>query len=68
MDNKTLIQELIKEGLIKESLAKKTVEVLKNPKIGSKLSQAAFNLVAQNYSWQKISDTLDKVYREVGKS
>ena len=51
-----------------ESLAKKTVEVLKNPKIGSKLSQAAFNLVAQNYSWQKISDTLDKVYREVGKS
>ena len=50
-----------------ESLAQKTVVVLKNPKVGSKLSEAAFNLVAKNYSWQKISNTLDKVYREVGK-
>ncbi len=60
-----------KEAYVAESaqeLAQKTVTVLKNPQIGSKLSEAAYHLVANSYSWKKISDRLDKVYREVGEA
>lgn len=49
-----------------EDLAASTVHILKNKKEGEKLAQNAYKLVAQDYSWVKISANLDKVYREVG--
>ena len=49
-----------------QKLAAKTVEILKNPKIGQRLSNAAYTLVSQKYNWQIISNKLDKLYQEVG--
>jgi len=49
-----------------EGLAKKTLEVLKNPQIGKKLAENAYRLVARDYNWPKISGKLDEVYRKVG--
>ncbi len=47
-------------------LAAKTLEVLNNPKTGQKLAEAAYLLVANRYNWEKISQELDRVYKEVG--
>jgi len=58
-----------KEAFITESaddLADKTVEILENPQVGQKLADAAYQLVSKQYSWEKISDKLDRVYKEVG--
>jgi len=58
-----------REAFIAETandLAIKTLEVLKNPKLGQKLADAAYGLVNRQYSWAKISDELDRVYQEVG--
>lgn len=49
-----------------QSLAKKTVQILKNPQIGQVLAQAAYKLVKKKYNWQIISAKLDKLYQEVG--
>jgi len=49
-----------------DDLAEKTLEVLKNPKVGQNLADAAYQLVSRKYSWEKISDKLDRVYKEVG--
>lgn len=50
----------------KEGLANQTVKVLKNPALGQKLAAAAYDLVARQYNWQRISEKLDRVYQEVG--
>lgn len=58
-----------REVLIAETereLAKKTVEILKNPKKGSKLAEWAKLLVEKEYNWKKISTQLDKIYQELG--
>ena len=58
-----------KEAYVVESaqdLALKTVEVLKNPKVGVKLADAAYKLVKSRYNWESISEELDRVYKEVG--
>jgi glycosyltransferase involved in cell wall biosynthesis len=58
-------------ALISESaqgLADKTISVLKNPQLGRKLAGAAYQLVAKDYNWQKISEKLDRVYREVARN
>lgn len=47
-------------------LAQKTVYLLKNKKVSQKLAANAYDLVSSDYNWKKISDVLDKVYREVG--
>lgn len=57
------------EALVAESsqnLASETIKVLTNPKLGEKLAQAAYTLVARQYNWKKISLELDRVYQEVG--
>lgn len=51
-----------------EDLAFQTIRVLQNPELGQKLADAAYELVAREYSWGKISDKLDRVYKEVGGS
>lgn len=49
-----------------DSLAQKTVEILKKPTLGEKLAQFAYLLVAKDYNWKKISEDLDRIYKEVG--
>ncbi len=51
-----------------QELARKTVYILKNAKLRERLADEAFNLVSKDYNWKKISESLDKVYREVGVS
>lgn len=51
-----------------QDLAEKTVYLLKNPKISASIAENAYTLVATDYNWKKISNILDKVYREVGAS
>ncbi|MEK7581077.1 MAG: glycosyltransferase family 4 protein [Patescibacteria group bacterium] len=58
-----------KHALIGESakdLAEKTIRLLKNHEESKTLAQNAYELVATDYNWKKISNSLDKVYREVG--
>lgn len=58
------------EAYIAESpndLAQKTIRILKDPKLGEKLADAAYNLVQQNYNWQIISAKLDSLYKEVAR-
>lgn len=57
-----------KEALVAENaedLANVTIKILKNPELGKKLAENAYILVANQYNWTKISDSLDKVYKEV---
>lgn len=57
------------EALVSETadgLAKATIRVLNDPALGQKLAAAAYNLVAVDYNWKKISQELDRVYKEVG--
>lgn len=49
-----------------EGLAISTVKVLKDQKLGESLANHAYELVKKDYNWGKISDQLDKVYKEVG--
>ena len=49
-----------------QDLANQTVKVLKNPKLGEQLAESAFVLVKSQYDWKKISNELDRVYKEVG--
>lgn len=59
-----------REAYIAESakdLADQTIKVLKNPKLGQKLAEAAYHLVREKYSWARISQELDRVYQEVGR-
>ncbi|EKD57857.1 MAG: Glycosyltransferase [uncultured bacterium] len=58
-----------KEAFVAETasdLAAKTLEVLKNPKLGQELASRAYQLVKSQYDWKKISSELDRVYQEVG--
>ncbi len=59
------------EALIAQSaqdLANAAVKVLKNPTLGKKLADSAYDLVSKDYNWIKISNELDRIYKEVGKS
>ena len=49
-----------------EDLASQTVKVLTSPAFGQKLATAAYQLVARDYNWQRISEKLGQVYQEVG--
>src|SRR3990167_2123235 len=49
-----------------EGLAANTIKVLKDQKLGESLANHAYELVKKDYNWGKISDRLDKVYKEVG--
>ncbi|MEK9147244.1 MAG: glycosyltransferase family 4 protein [Patescibacteria group bacterium] len=49
-----------------EDLASQTVKVLTSPAFGQKLATAAYQLVAREYNWQRISEKLGQVYQEVG--
>lgn len=58
-----------KEVLIADSanvLAIKTINLLKNIKLGRKMASLAFSLIRRRYNWQLIADNLDKVYRKLG--
>jgi len=58
-----------REALVAHSaqeLASETVKVLKNPALGSKLADSAYDLVSKDYNWKKISGELDRIYKEVG--
>lgn len=50
-----------------QSLANKTIRILKNPKLGKNLADAAYELVEKDYNWKKISEDLDRVYHQVAK-
>lgn len=49
-----------------QDLALQTIKVLKDQRLGAKLASLAYQLVKEQYSWEKISNRLDKVYKEVG--
>lgn len=51
-----------------EKLSEKTAFLLNHPEVAEKLAQNAYLLVSEKYSWKTISNSLDKVYREVGKN
>ncbi|HSX19004.1 MAG TPA: glycosyltransferase family 4 protein [Candidatus Saccharimonadales bacterium] len=55
-------------GKNSEELAELSIKVLKDSKLGSTLAQSAYSLVKEEFSWEKISANLDKLYREVAKS
>ncbi|MBI2012416.1 glycosyltransferase [Candidatus Curtissbacteria bacterium] len=58
-----------KEAFVAETadeLSQKSVQILKNPKVGQNLASAAYDLVKKKYNWQIISDKLDQLYKEVG--
>ncbi len=57
-------EALVAQGAV--DLASATVELLKNPKLGEKLSSSAYELVRKKYNWQLISKNLDKIYQELG--
>ncbi|OGE05003.1 hypothetical protein A3B51_02190 [Candidatus Curtissbacteria bacterium RIFCSPLOWO2_01_FULL_41_18] len=48
------------------TLAQETVKILKNASLGKKLAEAAYLLVARDYNWKKISESLDRIYKKVG--
>jgi len=50
-----------------QGMADLTVELLKNKTKRQALATKAHHFVTQNYDWQSISQTLDRVYRELGK-
>lgn len=52
-------------GETPEELANRTVEILKNPQLGKKLAESAYQKVKEKYNWKVISDNLDRVYKEV---
>ena len=58
-----------KEALVAlnpQELSSATIKVLKNPIVGQRLANAAYELVKREYNWEKISARLDKVYKKVG--
>ncbi len=59
-----------KQALVSDSprkLAEYTVEVLNNPSLRKKLSQAGKELVTRKYNWKIISQNLDSIYQKLGK-
>lgn len=48
------------------SLAKATLEVLGNPKLAKKIASNARQLVEEKYSWYKMSEYLDQIYKKTG--
>jgi len=49
-------------------LASATVNLLTNKELVEKLSFSAKKLIKTKYNWQLISESLDKIYQEMGKS
>lgn len=54
-------------GTTPKELAQQTVFLLKNPQKSREIAENAYMLVSKDYNWKKISDSLDKVYKEAGK-
>ena len=52
-------------GNTAEELATAAVKLLADKKFSDKIAQNGKNLVIENFDWKKISQKLDKVYREV---
>ncbi len=50
-----------------EGLASSTVRVLRDQHLGEMLAASAYELVRKEYNWQKISNELDRVYKDVAK-
>jgi len=59
------IHALIKDSAV--GLAEATVKILADKKLAERLSENAFELVMNNFNWEKISTDLDVVYRELGR-
>lgn len=50
-----------------EGLAKETINLLQDKDLGEKLALSAKKLINTKYNWQLISESLDKIYQEMGK-
>lgn len=50
-----------------EGLANQTVSLLKNKNLCERLSLSAKKLIKEKYNWQLISESLDKIYLEMGR-
>ena len=59
------VHALIKDSAV--GLAEATVKILADKKLAERLSENAFELVMNNFNWEKISTDLDVVYRELGR-
>jgi glycosyltransferase involved in cell wall biosynthesis len=51
-----------------QKLADHTINILKNAPLGRRLAANAFQFVSQTYSWTTISQQLDQVYQQLGRS
>lgn len=51
-----------------EELANQTVKLLNNQKLAENLATSAYMLVQSEFDWKKISQELDRVYKEVAKN
>ena len=47
-------------------LTKQTIELLNNQTLQTKLAKSAKKFVEQEFNWQRISQDLDKLYRQIG--
>lgn len=54
-------------GNTAEAMAKLTISLLENSSYRQRLAKKARRFVTENYDWDSISQTLDKIYRELGK-
>ncbi len=50
-----------------KEIAKETVKLLKNPAKAQEIAEDARHLVEEKYSWGKIAEYLDKIYKETAK-
>lgn len=50
-----------------DDLASQTVKLLKDKSLQKKLAENGKKLIEEKYSWQAISQNLDKIYKELGK-
>lgn len=47
-----------------QDISSAIVDILRNPALGKKLAQSARKLAEEEYSWEKMAQKLDKVYKE----
>ena len=52
-------------GKTANELAEKTVELLENKKLYAKVARLGRELIEKKYSWKKIANDLDQVYKNV---
>lgn len=56
-------EEVIIRNTPKE-IAEETIRLLKNPKLSQMMAEKARILVAEKFSWEKMAESLDKLYQE----